>query len=322
MTKLYKKTKNEIAEVANALKEGDIIAIATETVYGLAGDATNESAVHKIYAAKQRPAVNPLIVHVSSTKQIERFAVINETAQKLMDAFWPGALTIILDLKNSHSIAPSVTAGLKTIAVRMPNHETFLAVSKTLDKPLAAPSANLSEHLSPTCSTHVLKTLNGKIDGILEDDDACLVGIESTIIDTTVSPPAILRPGGITQEEIKNILPTIHHCSDDTAIKAPGQMKRHYSPQCSLRTNATSIDADEVLLCFGKTSLTSKHKTLNLSKRGDLKEAMHNLFDALHVLEDFVEKKNLKGIAITPIPDIGLGKSINDRLRRAENIKE
>ena len=317
MTKLFKKTKDEIRQAAELLVKGGIIALPTETVYGLAGNACDEEAVKKIYAAKGRPSINPLIVHVQNLDHAKEFAIANETAEKLAKHFWPGPLTLVMKLKENHNIAASVTAGLDTIAVRMSSHPVFQDILKTSNLYLAAPSANKSENLSPTTPHHVLKTLQNRIDGIV-DGGACEVGVESSIVDTTVMPPVLLRPGGIALEDLQNIIEITTSTSDD--IKAPGQMLKHYSPSCPIRINAESFKQDEAALCFGETNRSEN--AINLSLAGDLEEAARNLFDHLHVLEEMVLKKNLKGIAVTPIPNIGLGVTINDRLIRAAYKKD
>ena len=295
-----------IAQAADLLRQGLLVAFATETVYGLGGDARNTEAVASIYAAKGRPSFNPLIAHVASAEAAQRYVEWSERAETLAAAFWPGPLTMVLPLREGHGISPLVTAGLETLAVRVPAHGTARALLSAFDGPVAAPSANPSGQISPTTADHVRAGLNGRIAAIL-DDGPCGVGLESTIVGLA-GEPALLRPGGVALEQIETVLNTqlhLHQASD--VLTAPGQLQSHYAPDAPVRLNAAGPQGDEVLLGFGAVPCD-----LNLSDSGDLTEAAANLFSALHRL-------NTTGrpIAVSPIPDHGLGAAINDRLRRA-----
>lgn len=295
-----------IAEAADLLRQGLLVAIPTETVYGLGGDARNGEAVASIYAAKGRPSFNPLIAHVASVEAAQRFVTWSVQAEALANAFWPGPLTLVLPLRPGHGISSLVTAGLETLAVRVPAHPAARALLTEFDGPVAAPSANPSGQISPTTAEHVLSGLNGRIAAVL-DDGPCGVGLESTIVGLSCEP-ALLRPGGVALEQIETVLNTqlhIHKAGD--ALNAPGQLQSHYAPDAPVRLNAKSAQGDEVVLGFGAVDCD-----LNLSATGDLTEAAANLFAALHTLND-----TGRPIAVTPIPDHGLGAAINDRLRRA-----
>nr|WP_170469106.1 L-threonylcarbamoyladenylate synthase [Ruegeria arenilitoris] len=295
-----------IAQAADLLRQGLLVAIPTETVYGLGGDARNGEAVASIYAAKGRPSFNPLIAHVASVEAAQRFVTWSDQAQALADAFWPGPLTLVLPLRHGHGISSLVTAGLETLAVRVPAHPAARAVLTAFDGPVAAPSANPSGQISPTTAAHVLAGLNGRIAAVL-DDGPCGVGLESTIVGLA-DEPALLRPGGIALEQIEAVLNTqLHLHQPGDALNAPGQLQSHYAPDAPVRLNASSAQGDEILLGFGPVDCD-----LNLSASGDLTEAAATLFAALHKLNE-----TGRPIAVTPIPDHGLGAAINDRLRRA-----
>ena len=295
-----------IAQAADLLRQGLLVAIPTETVYGLGGDARNGEAVASIYAAKGRPSFNPLIAHVATVEAAQRFVVWSGQAEALATAFWPGPLTLVLPLRPDHGISSLVTAGLKTLAVRVPAHPAARAVLTEFDGPVAAPSANPSGQISPTTAAHVLSGLNGRIAAVL-DDGPCGVGLESTIVGLS-GEPALLRPGGIALEQIEAVLNTqLHHHQPGDALNAPGQLQSHYAPDAPVRLNADGTQGDEVLLGFGPMECD-----LNLSSTGNLTEAAANLFAALHSLNE-----TGRPIAVSPIPDHGLGAAINDRLRRA-----
>jgi L-threonylcarbamoyladenylate synthase len=288
-----------IAEAAALIKAGAVVAVPTETVYGLAGDATNGEAVAAIYAAKGRPSFNPLIVHVPGLAAAERIAVFGETARALAAAHWPGPLTLVLPLRTDSGIASLVTAGLPTIAIRVPTHPAMQALFKACGRPLAAPSANASGRISPTRAAHVAASLGGRIPMII-DAGACTVGLESTIVavaeDGTLR---LLRPGPI---DLGLSLET------SGSIEAPGQLASHYAPTKPLRLNAVVAGPDEWMIGFGGVLGNT-----TLSASGDLTEAAANLFGLLHQAD---ASSSLK-IAIAPVPDEGLGAAINDRLARA-----
>ncbi|HEU0067503.1 MAG TPA: L-threonylcarbamoyladenylate synthase [Sphingomonas sp.] len=291
-----------LADAAVAILMGDIVAVPTETVYGLAADATRSDAVAKIYAAKGRPAFNPLIVHVMDLAGAERLAIFDADARALAAAFWPGPLTLVLPLRQDAGIAPAVTAGLPTIALRVPAHRAMQALIGATSRPLAAPSANASNAISPTSAAHVLASL-GHTAPLILDDGPCAAGLESTI----VAGRMILRPGPITTERIAALFP-VDIAPASQRVTAPGQLASHYAPRKPLRLNALQASADEWLIGFGAIAGDD-----TLSEGGDLTEAAAALFHALHQADASPQPR----IAVAPIPDDALGAAINDRLRRA-----
>lgn len=299
-----------ILRAADLLAAGQLVAIPTETVYGLAGKATDGAAVAGIYAAKGRPSFNPLIVHVPDLETARKIADFSDEALILADAFWPGALTLVQPLRPDSGIASLVTAGLDTVAIRVPAHPVAQELLRTLAAPVAAPSANVSGRISATSADHVLATdgsLDGRIAAVL-DAGPCPVGLESTIIGWTHGRAALLRPGGIPAEIIEAALgyPLSVHQGDPSAPNAPGQLTSHYAPKAALRLNVTTPDADETHITFGRPG------RLTLSETGDLTEAAANLFEVLHRAD-----REGQPIAVDSIPEHGLGVAINDRLRRA-----
>ncbi|MFX0546813.1 L-threonylcarbamoyladenylate synthase [Roseovarius sp. S1116L3] len=297
-----------IAAAVALIAEGQLVAIPTETVYGLAGDARNGTAVARIFEAKGRPSFNPLIVHVPDIETARHYAVWSNEADRLAQAFWPGPLTLVLPLQGGSGLSPLVTAGQGSVALRMPAHPAAQALLRASGAPLAAPSANPSGRISPTRPEHVRAGLDGRIAAIL-DGGACDVGVESTILGLT-GAPTLLRPGGLPAEALEAALgaPLALRAAGD-AITAPGQLSSHYAPNAPMRLNADTGHPGETLLGFGGT----EGAALDLSRSGDLVEAAANLFDHLHQLD----KGGTKAIAVAPIPDKGLGRAINDRLRRA-----
>lgn len=296
-----------ILRAAETLSASGLIALPTETVYGLGADARDDHAVARIFQAKGRPHFNPLIVHVASAKVAQRYVEWSATAQLLADAFWPGALTLVLPLRPDAGLSPLVTAELPTLAIRVPAHPVAQALLDQFDGPVAAPSANPSGKISPTTVQHVIDGLSGRIEGIL-DGGPCPVGVESTIVGLS-GDPMLLRPGGVATEDIEAVLgaPLAHRDQTDP-LTAPGQMLSHYAPGAYVRLNAETIMDGERLLGFGPVACT-----LNLSETGDLVQAAANLFHHLHALDAMKPK----GIAVSPIPMTGLGVAINDRLARA-----
>ena len=288
-----------IAAAADLIRSGHPVAIPTETVYGLAADATNGEAVARVYEAKGRPAFNPLIVHVLDLASAERLAVFDDTARALAVAHWPGPLTLVLPQRAGNGIASLVTAGLDTIAIRVPAHRARRALLITSAKPLAAPSANASGTISPTRAEHVLRTLSGRI-AMVVDDGSCAVGIESTIVGSSAGHMQLLRAGPISMGALK--------VTNNTPITSPGQLARHYAPSKPLRLNAMSANIDEWGIGFGPIM-----PLRSLSTVGDLMTAAANLFDMLHT----GDMSDMIGIAVAPIPFIGMGLAINDRLIRA-----
>ncbi len=305
-TQVLTPTDAGIATAAALLQAGALVAVPTETVYGLGADARNGTAVAQIYAAKGRPSFNPLIIHLASAEDARRYVQWSDTAEVLASAFWPGPLTLVLPLAQGHGLSSLVTAGLDTVAIRIPAHPAAQRVLARFGGPVAAPSANPSGRISPTTAAHVLAGLGGKIAAVL-DDGPCSVGVESTIVGLAGPAPVLLRAGGLPQEAIEAALGAPLSADDGTAISAPGQLASHYAPQAMVRLNATAAQAGELLLGFGAMECD-----LNLSATADLVEAAANLFDHLHRLDATGQP-----IAVTPIPDYSLGRAINDRLRRA-----
>jgi L-threonylcarbamoyladenylate synthase len=297
-----------IAEAAALLRAGSLVAVPTETVYGLAARADSAQAVAEIYRAKGRPDFNPLIVHVSSSEAARELAEFDARAEQLAAAFWPGALTLVLPLKQEARIAPAVTAGLPTIALRCPAHPVMRAVLESAALPLAAPSANRSGGVSPTRAEHVLASLNGAVPLVL-DGGACVAGIESTIVALREGGGwQLLRPGPIGEAEIAAILgvPAISLTADK--IEAPGQLANHYSPGKPVRLEARQALPDEYLIGFGNIA-----GEISLSASGDLAEAAARLYECLHLAAAAPQPR----IAVAPVPDEGIGTAINDRLSRA-----
>jgi len=294
-----------IAEAAAIIAAGGCVATPTETVYGLAADATNADAVAGIYAAKGRPSFNPLIVHVADRRAAETIAMFDRDARALADAFWPGPLTLVLPLRPDAPIAGLVTAGLSTVAIRVPQHRAMQALLAATGKPLAAPSANASGSISPTRAAHVAASLGDRVPLII-DDSATSGGIESTIV--AVGPqPRLLRPGPVSAEAIEREIGRWLGGAGD-AIEAPGQLASHYAPRKPLRLNATEVRDGEWLIGFGAVSGDD-----TLSAKGDLTEAAARLFDALHR----ADASDRAAIAVAEVPDDGIGLAINDRLKRA-----
>ncbi len=293
-----------------ALRAGELVGVPTETVYGLATDATNENAVAKIYTAKGRPSFNPLIAHVSNINMAQRYGEFELVALKLAEAFWPGPLTIVVPLKADCGIAAPVTAGLETIALRQPQG-VMAKLAEKLGFPIAAPSANTSGKISPTTAQHVVNDLGNKV-AIVLDNGPCTVGVESTVVKVSNGKITLLREGGLAGEEIERIVGPIERGTDAPKVEAPGMLLKHYAPRVPLRINAKSVKPDEALIAFGQP-LKGALITRNLSKDGDLAEAASNLFAYMKELE----QSGATGIAVQPIPKHGLGAAINDRLARA-----
>ncbi|WP_127105085.1 L-threonylcarbamoyladenylate synthase [Pararhodobacter zhoushanensis] len=298
-----------LTRAAALLRAGGLVAFPTETVYGLGGDATQDHAVAGIFAAKGRPRFNPLIVHVPDVALVSRYAVLTPLAEQLAAAFWPGPLTLVLPLRLDGGLSPLVTAGLETVAVRVPAHPVARALLEAFGGPLAAPSANPSGRISPVTAQHVLDGLSGRIDGVV-DGGACAVGLESTILDATGDAPVLLRAGGLAVEAVEALGLRVGTVTGG-AITAPGQLASHYAPRGRVRLGVVSPEAGEVWVGFGPCPGAS----LTLSEAGDTTEAAARLFHALH------EADALAGpggrIAFAPLPEVGLGRAVNDRLRRA-----
>ena len=301
-----------ISKAAALIRAGRLVAFPTETVYGLGADATNGRAVAAIFEAKGRPTFNPLIVHVKDAVQAAEYAVFSPLANTLVEAFWPGGLTLVLPRRPDCSLSLLVSAGLDTVALRAPSHVLAQRLIAEAGVPLAAPSANPSGRVSPTSAAHVQEELGGKIDLIL-DGGPTSIGIESTVIGFEAGCPVLLRPGAVPREAIEKIAGPLTN-PVGTAITSPGQLASHYAPRTVLRLNACDAAPGEALLGFGPNPAA----TLNLSPSGDLAEAAANLFAMLRILD----AKGASAIAVMPIPSVGLGEAINDRLMRAAAPRE
>jgi L-threonylcarbamoyladenylate synthase len=309
-----------VADAARCLRGGGLVAFPTETVYGLGADATNAAAIARLYEAKGRPAFNPLIAHVGDLQAARRIARFDAQAIRLANAFWPGPLTLVLPKAPGCAVADLATAGLDTIAVRVPAHPIARQILRAFGGPVVAPSANLSGHVSPTTAAHVQNDLEGRIDLII-DGGAVEVGVESTIVGC-FEAPMLLRPGGVPRGEIERVLgrtllqPPDDADSDSGQPLAPGMLASHYAPRTQVRLNADRLEAGEALLAFGPDAISgigSAADVMNLSERGDLNEAAANLFGYLRALD----ARGARAIAVMPVPHHGLGEAINDRLRRA-----
>lgn len=304
-------TPEGLARAAAILQAGGLVALPTETVYGLAGDARSDAAVAAIFAAKGRPRFNPLIVHLPSLEAAEHLAVVDGRARRLAEAFWPGPLTMVLPLRPGSGLSPLVTSGLSSVAIRVPAHPLARALLAEFGGPLAAPSANPSGRVSPTRAAHVLEGLAGRIDAVLDGGD-CAVGVESSIVGLD-GPAMLLRPGGVPAEALEEVLGVALPIGGSAEKpNAPGQLASHYAPVAGVRLDAGAPRPGEVWIGFGPDCAGA---TLTLSAKGDLAEAAARLFATLR------EADRLAGpggaIAVAPVPETGLGRAVNDRLRRA-----
>jgi L-threonylcarbamoyladenylate synthase len=300
-----------IAHAAALLRGGQLIAFPTETVYGLGGDATNERAVAAIFAAKGRPRFNPLILHVPGLKEAEAVAVFDDRARRAAARFWPGPLTLVLPRRADSGIALLASAGLDTVAIRVPHHPVAQALLRATGRPIAAPSANRSGRVSPTEAAHVAAELGDRV-ALIIDGGRTQVGIESTVLDLSGETPGLLRSGGVTVEQLTEFLGPIAEPGADLP-RSPGMLPSHYAPSLPLRLEAVGFRPDEALLAFGPDAPPGFAEVLWLSRSGDLAEAAANLFAMLRRLD----RPPFTGIAVMPIPERGLGRAINDRLRRA-----
>ncbi len=323
MTRVIAANDKSIEEAAAIIKNGGLVGMPTETVYGLAANALDGAAIAKIYEAKGRPQFNPLIIHCASAEEAAQYVVMDECARTLAQKFWPGPLTMILPRVDGCKVSELAGAGLPTLGARVPNHPVALKLIKSAGVPLAAPSANVSGTISPTTPQHVADSLGDKVDIILAAG-ACKVGLESTVLD--VASLAILRPGAITAEDIESVLKEKISYEFETtgAPKSPGQILKHYAPNIPLRLNAVDVEPGEALLAFGSIKFMgvkgkgaakdlSDTMLKNLSEESDLHQAAANLFSMLKMLD----RPENNRIAVMSIPDQGLGVAINDRLRRA-----
>jgi L-threonylcarbamoyladenylate synthase len=300
---------SSLDEAARILLAGGLVAVPTETVYGVAADATNGAAVVAIFTAKGRPSFNPLICHVASVAMAESLADFTPLARRLAERFWPGPLTLVLPRKPDCPVHDLATAGLPSIGLRIPQHIATLEIISRVGRPLAAPSANPSEQLSPTTAAHVATGLGPRID-LIVDGGAAIAGVESTIIAPGESHAVMLRPGAIARSDIELLTGPLRSPEASEGILAPGMMKRHYAPRARLRMDASHVESGEAYLAFGSPP-PGVLPSLNLSIRGDLIEAASNLFAMLRTLDE-----SHAMIAVQTIPETGLGEAINDRLRR------
>jgi L-threonylcarbamoyladenylate synthase len=309
-----------LAAAAHALREGGLVAFPTETVYGLGADATNAAAIARLYQAKGRPAFNPLIAHVGDLAAAREIGRFDAAALLLAEAFWPGPLTLVLPKTKNCAVADLATAGLDTVAIRIPAHPVARDILRVFGRPVVAPSANLSGHVSPTTAAHVHGDLDGRID-LIVDGGAVAVGVESTIVGI-FDEPMLLRPGGLPRADIERVLGRAlkqlpaDAGSDSGQPLAPGMLASHYAPSTRVRLGAISLEPGEALLAFGSDAVSgidAAAAVMNLSSRGDLAEAAANLFGHLRALDT----RAAHTIAVMPIPNDGLGEAINDRLRRA-----
>lgn len=325
MPRIVAVSPSALNDAAQILRDGGLVAMPTETVYGLAANALDGVAVAKIFAAKGRPGFNPLIVHVPDVAAAEKLVVMNDVARLIAESFWPGPLTMILPRIENCPVSDLCSAGLPTLAIRVPAHKVTQDLLRACAVPLAAPSANKSGSISPTTPKHVADSLGDDVDMILAAGP-CDVGLESTVLDLSGDVPVVLRPGAITAEQIGRVLgrDVGYDLGDHDAPKSPGQLLRHYAPAIPLRMRAVDVAPGEALLAFGSTrfmglrgggaaSALPEHALRNLSENGDLYEAASNLFRMMRELDNGQNS----GIAVMDIPDTGVGLAINDRLRRA-----
>ncbi len=304
-------TTETIRRAGGILRNGGLVGLPTETVYGLAADATNGRAVAGIFAAKGRPRFNPLIVHVGDQVGARALGLFSDVACALAETFWPGPLSLVVPLRKDAGLSELVTAGLDTVALRVPTHPVARAVIDAADRPLAAPSANRSGHISPTTAEHVATGLD--VD-LVVDGGACSVGIESTVVAVDGQTVRLLRPGAVTRTMLEAVTGPLDGTEDDPhAPRSPGQLLKHYAPRTQVRLDADHVSGDEALLAFGPSPLTGAVATEQLSRTGDLVEAASRLFAALHKLDQL----GARAIAVMPIPAEGLGEAIRDRLARA-----
>jgi L-threonylcarbamoyladenylate synthase len=310
---IYKPNSRNLRKAKKIIDNNNVIGLPTETVYGLAGNAYSNNAVKKIFKLKKRTPINPLIIHYKKLEDIENDVIYNSSLVKLYKAFCPGPLTFVLKKKSKSSLSRIATAGKKTVAIRFPSHEVAKRLLKIINKPLAAPSANISTKLSSTCAKDVFDEFGKKIKIIL-DGGKCKIGIESTIIDLT-GKPSILRPGKITKEKIEKILgKKIKIRKNFKKINAPGQLKLHYSPGIPVEMNKKNVSKQQALIGFGKKFKIGKNY-FNLSKKGNLKEAANNLYKTMRE----IKKRRFKSIRVIKIPNKDIGYAINDRLKKASN---
>jgi L-threonylcarbamoyladenylate synthase len=311
MTEILRADDAGVRRAAAMLRDGQLVAFGTETVYGLGADATNPLAAASIFAAKARPSFNPLICHYPSAAEAFAHVEANGWAARLADAFWPGPLTLVLRRRIDCPVALLTGAGLETLAVRVPDHGAALALLRQVGLPVAAPSANPSGGVSPTRAEHVLAGLGGRIAAVL-DSGPSRVGVESTVLDMSGERPVLLRPGGVTREALEALIGPVGSITGAEGIRGPGMLESHYAPGLPVRMEAASVAPSEALLAFG-LPLPGAGALFQLSEGRDLTEAASRLFEGLRDLD----RAGARGIAVMPVPETGLGAAINDRLRRA-----
>lgn len=307
-------TPESIQRAAGLLRAGELVAFPTETVYGLGADATNDGAIGKVYEVKGRPASNPLIIHVAAMEEAREIAEFDRRAEILAETFWPGPLTLVLPRREKSPITRRACAGLDTVAVRIPNNKVALTLLRSCERPIAGPSANRSGRTSPTTARHVWDSLGGTVAMIL-DGGLCTVGIESTVLNLAQDSPLLLRPGDVSANEIAELIGPIAEPTQasEAMPTSPGRALSHYAPALPVRLHAIGARRDEALLAFGPDVPQGAAKTLNLSPEGDVEEAAANLYRMLIELDD----PAYSGIAVMAVPEKGVGRAINDRLKRA-----
>jgi L-threonylcarbamoyladenylate synthase len=318
MTELLQADTAGIARAVALLRAGELVAFGTETVYGLGADASDDRAVASIFVAKERPRFNPLICHYADGEAAFGDVMANTQARRLAAAFWPGPLSMVLPRRHSCAVSLLVSAGLDTLAARVPAHGTALALLREMGCPVAAPSANRSGQVSPTTARHVMDGLSGRIAAVI-DSGPCPVGLESTVLDLSAAEPVLLRPGGATIEAIEAVIGPVRR--DDQAhpsgaLRSPGLLASHYAPKLPVRLDAIDVHRNEALLAFGPP-LPGAGAVFDLSDAADLMEAAARLFAGLRKLDKDAAEVGLERIAVMPVPDQGIGRAINDRLRRA-----
>ncbi len=313
-TAIYPASAETITIAANHLRQGGLVAMPTETVYGLAANALDGQAVQAIFSCKGRPSHNPLIVHVSSLAMAEELAVFSDAAYALAHRFWPGALTLVLPVKSQAGLAKEVTAGLDTVALRMPAHAIAHQLIAQAGVPLAAPSANRSGNISPTCAAHVLREFPAS-ELMIIDGGACRIGLESTVVMPQAQGVSILRPGSITAEDITRgcALPVVTEKDNVHLPRSPGQLLKHYAPSLPLRINAVEAQEGEAFIVFGSAPASLATLVIQLSEKGCVDEAAKRLYHALRTGDE----SGCRSIAVMPIPEVGIGRAINERLQKA-----
>ncbi|HEY4041587.1 MAG TPA: L-threonylcarbamoyladenylate synthase [Rhodopila sp.] len=318
MTEILHADRAGVTRAVDLLRDGKLVAFGTETVYGLGADATNADAVAAIFEAKGRPRFNPLICHYPSATTAFRDVIADERARILGNAFWPGPLTLVLARQPDCPVALLTGAGLDTLAVRVPGQVVAMSLLRRVGRPIAAPSANRSGHVSPTSARHVLDGLDGRIAAVL-DSGPCKVGVESTVLDLSGGDPALLRPGGVTIGDLETRIGPVRRdggSATGDAQRSPGLMPSHYAPSLPVRLHAVAVDPDEALLSFGPP-LSGGRCAFQLSEAGDTTEAAAHLYGGLRWLDAEGVRLGARRIAVMPVPDSGLGAAVNDRLRRA-----